>query len=269
MPTASAGPTITDTAQINPGVVATADLADQAVDTTKIKTEDIRSDDIKDGEIVNADISASAAIADTKLAQITTAGKVSGAAITSLSSLPAGAGVIPSANLPGGSDLTCIPMPVLPATTVNTKGMANPVDGYVALFNLVRGITLNKLTLNVTAVGVAGTIKVGIFSEDGQTKYGEATSGTISGTGEATITFSNLVLPAGNLIFLFVTVGSANITFSRWVFVTTVDGLRDVTSEPSITGQYTCTSGTVPSTITLASISVTTDGGQFLMRLDN
>lgn len=50
--------------------------------------------------IVNADINASAAIVDTKLAQITTASKVHGTAITGLASLPAGAGVIPSANLP-------------------------------------------------------------------------------------------------------------------------------------------------------------------------
>lgn len=50
--------------------------------------------------IENADISDTAAIADTKLAQIATASKVSGAALTSLSSIPSGAGVIPSANLP-------------------------------------------------------------------------------------------------------------------------------------------------------------------------
>ena len=49
--------------------------------------------------VVNADIDAAAAIADSKLAQITTASKVSGAAITGLASLPSGAGVIPVANL--------------------------------------------------------------------------------------------------------------------------------------------------------------------------
>lgn len=55
------------------------------------------------GSIVNADINASAAIADSKLAQITTASKVSGAAITLLTSLPAGAGVVPTANLGSGT----------------------------------------------------------------------------------------------------------------------------------------------------------------------
>ena len=40
------------------------------------------------GNITNANISGSAAIADTKLAQITTASKVSGAALTSLGRIP-------------------------------------------------------------------------------------------------------------------------------------------------------------------------------------
>lgn len=50
--------------------------------------------------IVNAQIASGAAIADSKLATISTAGKVSGAALTSLTSVPAGAGVIPGANIP-------------------------------------------------------------------------------------------------------------------------------------------------------------------------
>jgi len=50
--------------------------------------------------ITNAKVSPTAGIADTKLAQITTAGKVSGAALTSLASIPSGAGAIPVANIP-------------------------------------------------------------------------------------------------------------------------------------------------------------------------
>jgi hypothetical protein len=52
------------------------------------------------GNIQNANIAANAAIVDTKLAQITTTAKVSGLALTGLASTPAGAGVIPAANLP-------------------------------------------------------------------------------------------------------------------------------------------------------------------------
>lgn len=53
------------------------------------------------GAILNADLAGS--IADSKLSQITTASKVSGAAITSLSSVPSGAGVLPTANLGSGT----------------------------------------------------------------------------------------------------------------------------------------------------------------------
>ncbi len=52
------------------------------------------------GNITDANIASGAAISGAKLATITTAGKVSGAALTSLASIPSGAGIIPSANLP-------------------------------------------------------------------------------------------------------------------------------------------------------------------------
>lgn len=59
------------------------------------------------GEIENVNIKATAAIVDTKLAQITTASKVSGTALTSLTSVPSGAGALPLANtiLATGTDL--------------------------------------------------------------------------------------------------------------------------------------------------------------------
>lgn len=53
------------------------------------------------GAILNADLAG--LIADSKLLQITTASKVSGAAITLLTSLPSGAGVIPIANVATGT----------------------------------------------------------------------------------------------------------------------------------------------------------------------
>lgn len=55
------------------------------------------------GMVIDADISSGAAIADSKLDQITTASKVSGTAITGLASLPSGAGIVPAANLGTGT----------------------------------------------------------------------------------------------------------------------------------------------------------------------
>ncbi len=50
--------------------------------------------------ITNAKVATNAAIADSKLAQITTAAKVSGTALTLLPNIPSGAGTLPLANIP-------------------------------------------------------------------------------------------------------------------------------------------------------------------------
>jgi hypothetical protein len=70
-------------------------------------------------QIVNADVSTVAAIADTKLASITTASKVNGAAITGLANIPSGAGEIPAVNLAAIYPIGCIyttTVPTDPAT---------------------------------------------------------------------------------------------------------------------------------------------------------
>lgn len=93
MPIIVAGPTIASSAQIAPGIIVNSDVnASAAIDYSKLNLA---------GGIVNADINASAAIAESKIGNITSAGKVSGAALTNLSAIPAGAGVIPAANLSG------------------------------------------------------------------------------------------------------------------------------------------------------------------------
>lgn len=55
------------------------------------------------GSITNANISSMAAISDSKLAQITTAGKVSGSSLTTLGSIPSGGGTVPTTNLGSGT----------------------------------------------------------------------------------------------------------------------------------------------------------------------
>lgn len=58
------------------------------------------------GNIDHTNLSASAAIADTQLAQISTASKISGAALTLLGNIPASGGTIPSKNGGTGGDLS-------------------------------------------------------------------------------------------------------------------------------------------------------------------
>ncbi|MCX7674939.1 MAG: hypothetical protein N2Z70_03820, partial [Bdellovibrionaceae bacterium] len=64
-------------------VIDSINLKNSAVNSDKLQDGAVTSEKIADGTIADADISASANIADSKLATITTAGKVSGNAITS------------------------------------------------------------------------------------------------------------------------------------------------------------------------------------------
>lgn len=93
---------ITSETQIAPGVIVNSDInASAAIAGSKLQALSVGANAgvIPSTGVANAHVSATAAIADTKLDTIATAGKVSGAALTSLGSIPAGAGQIPSANL--------------------------------------------------------------------------------------------------------------------------------------------------------------------------
>lgn len=78
--------------------------------------------------IVNADVDPSAAIVDTKLAQITTTNKVSGTAISNLASIPSGAGLLPFANIPVISS-TYVSMVSIPNASLLPLTLASWVDG--------------------------------------------------------------------------------------------------------------------------------------------
>ena len=80
------------------GTAASPAIAASAVTTAKINDAAVTSAKIADGTIVNADINASAAIADTKLATISTSGKVSNSATTATDANTASAIVARDAN---------------------------------------------------------------------------------------------------------------------------------------------------------------------------
>lgn len=165
-------------------------------------------------------------------------------------------------------DVVTIPRPLMPYSGVGTRSLGNNVDGYIHMFSLDRQITVNKITFNVTAVGTSGTINIGIFSADGQTRHISVTTGTISGTGLVTTSVSAVSLPAGNYYMLLGSVSTADVTFTQWSAASPASNLRAVSSEPTLCGGYTVTASTMPSTITLASISSGPDGA-FTFRLDN
>jgi len=157
-----------------------------------------------DGNVTNANIASGAAIADTKLGQITTAGKVSGASFTGLASIPAGAGVIPTANM-NSSNLFQTGMIILWSGSTATipsgwilcngnSGAPNLTDRFVlgAGSTFAVGTTGGSATITTAnmpahthqnnAGGVGGTNATGALVQPGSspdaTQTGSAGSGT-------------------------------------------------------------------------------------------
>jgi len=103
------------------------------------------------GSIENVNIGASAAIADTKLATISTAGKVLGSALNTFSGIPSGAGLIPSANQDTVTTL-------VDAATIATDASASTV------FEVTLG---GNRTLGNPTNSVAGMKRVWVIRQDG------------------------------------------------------------------------------------------------------
>lgn len=173
-----------------------------------------------------------------------------------------------NSKISAGTQVVAIPRPLMPYSGAGTRALNNNVDGYVHLFSLDKQIIVNKITINVTAVGASGTINIGVFSADGQTRHISVTTGTISGTGLVTTSVSAVTLPAGNYLLLLGSVSTADISVSQWTALSPISAFRAVSGEPTICGTYTVTASTMPATLTLASISSGTDGA-FAFRLDN
>lgn len=125
--------------------------------------------------ILNADINSSAAIVDTKLAQITTASKVSGAALTSLTSVPSGAGLLPLANTPISYKLV---------SSTRTGSTASGTQAVTGVGFTPRAIILIAGFASSIASGGAGKGSVGL---DDLTTHGGLISTSAIGAGNMAV----------------------------------------------------------------------------------
>lgn len=112
MPSITNSKLITSAAQVGTGVIGSDEIANGAIVNEDVnasaaiagsKLQELsvgaNAGVIPSTGIVNNHVAAGAAIVDTKLATISTAGKVDGAALTGFTNIPSGAGNIPLANL--------------------------------------------------------------------------------------------------------------------------------------------------------------------------
>ena len=126
------------------GTAASPEIAASAVTTAKINDGAVTSAKIADGSIVNADINASAAIADTKLATISTAGKVSNSATTATDANTASAIVARdgSGNFTAGTITASLSGLATKASNINGGGLGDiPYQSAANTTSLLTGST--------------------------------------------------------------------------------------------------------------------------------
>jgi hypothetical protein len=136
---------------ISDNAITTVKINDAAVTSAKLAADAVTSAKILDGEIVNADISTTAAIADTKLVTIATSGKVSNSATT--------------------------------ATDANTASAIVARDGSG---NFTAGTITANLTGNVTG-NLTGNVSGNASTATSATSFSGNLAGDVTGTQSATV----------------------------------------------------------------------------------
>ena len=184
-------------------------------------TGTVTSTMILDGTIVNGDINASAAIADTKLGTISTAGKVSNSATTAASTNTASAIVARdgSGNFSAGTITAALTGNATTATTLATARNIQGVsfDGSAAITVVTAG---SGISVTGTAVANTGVLSVNsstgaitnVAKTDTAQSFTAAQRGTVSALGSvsagtttldfATANNFSLTLPAGGTVSL-------------------------------------------------------------------
>lgn len=230
MPYATSGNSNIGSAQINDGAIVNADInAGAAIDWTKINSA---------LQILNADIGANAAIAISKLAP-----------------LLAATAVIPRPEWPSVSDSSISP-------TGNTTC-------YLARIRLNSEITVQAITVRVLNSTTGGTFKVALFSEDGQTRYVNGTTGATSANTNISASVAPTKLYPGVYYFAVVPVSTVNVQLASWSGPSAaMSALVAKSSEPVFAGTVACSADTMPTTITPTSITAV-DADGIVCRLDN
>lgn len=163
---------------------------------------------------------------------------------------------------------SAMPQPDFAYTAVGALGVVTNTTGHFGRVTLSAPITAAKLSFTVSLVSVAGTLKVALFSEDGQTQYISFTTANISGTGLVTTSFTGVSLSAGIYYIAIVPVGTADITCRCYTVTGNATDFTNPAGEPLSCGTLTVTASTMPATFSPTALTVgTTD--TIVIRLDN
>jgi hypothetical protein len=154
-----------------------------------------------------------------------------------------------------------IPKPLFPLSNTDSivinalGGSANTVVE-MALFNIPQKITISRFTFKVSSVNVAGKYNIGIYSEDGQTRYLATTTVSYSGTGmKVATTSSPVTLLPGNYWIAIQSNGTANLEFFGWGRDTDADEFLYDSQRTFYSGTTTATASTLPTSFATSSIN--------------
>lgn len=167
---------------------------------------------------------------------------------------------------PAGGAVNCNtahPNPLLHDGPESGIAVNSNTTGYTEAVDLSCNITVNKISFKAQGVTTSGTVKVGIYSEDGQTKLVDVTSAAISATGNVSISVSSVALSPGIYYIVMVPVGTTDVSIGG-TYCTTCSS---PSGEPVYAGNQTVASGTLPATFdpTLLTNTILVIG----FRLDN
>lgn len=174
---------------------------------------------------------------------------------------------------PGGSSAitTAVPLPVQGKTGAANKATATNTTLLVGLVNITNTITVNKISVDINTVNTSGSIKLALYSEDGQTLVIPSSTFSITVNGLNTFTLASpATISPGNYYFAWVTVGTTDLLCRFWATNAAWDGnpLATISGKKTIEGTLTVTAGTIPSTITPSAISFVSESTQ-MCRFDN
>lgn len=177
-----------------------------------------------------------------------------------------------------GTCLTMIPTPAYPlgvsgggTTTTTTNNLTGNTTGRVYQLVIPLTITVNSISVYVDSVGTAGTYKLGLYAENGQSQIFNVTTASITNGGIKKTTTTPTTVAAGVYYLVLVPVSTSNVTFGVWVFDQGVwSSLNNPSSQPVLQGNLTVTASTLPTTFTPSSISaISNDSVSAIIRLDN
>lgn len=152
---------------------------------------------------------------------------------------------------------------------VNTFNCFVNTTAIVGMVNIPGKITANQILIDPVGVSTAGTYKLALFSEDGQTQLFSVTTATISTAVATVTTLPSVVINPGNYYIMILSQGTASSSFRCWATQGSDTSLFASTGSRAVyEGNLTVTANTIPATITPSAI-VYANGQTMIFRLDN